>query len=477
MDSLKQQTFLNFEVICVNDGSTDYSLEILKEYAKDDRRIRVINNTRNLHAGVSRNLAMKEARGKYITFLDADDALTKDALEQFYIKGVETDADCIICQNFNSKGFLEYSLRSQCLPTAECFSAEDIPDFIFHFTHPGPNGKYVKRSLIMDNKIEYSTLARSEDILFVYKTLIKSKKISVIEKPLYQKDIILNENSLEHTKNETPLIFWDAIIEVNSMLKEEGVFEKFKRSAINYHIKCCLYNVNMLKQSSGYNILKVKKLFCDTGIDKKIMKELELYDHETEYFFVPAYPELLSFLEKTYEEFLYDYADYATEQEEKLKKTQSELNELKTNVNALKKHITARIDIKNIGEEENKVEVIESSDINAKVQSPAWFKNGQGQGIVIQSYKGDMRLKIKCSGNGALEIALRGVDCRDKNNKRFPVWIDYKKLKVNGKDIFTSSHVVWHDKPFKHRINVADGEMVTIYMEWKAVDNTSEYLP
>lgn len=74
LDSLKQQTFLNFEVICVNDGSTDYSLDILNEYAKDDCRIRVINNTRNLRAGVSRNIAMKEARGKYITFLDADDA-------------------------------------------------------------------------------------------------------------------------------------------------------------------------------------------------------------------------------------------------------------------------------------------------------------------------------------------------------------------------------------------------------------------
>ena len=108
---------------------------------------------------------------------------------------------------------------------------------------------------------------------------------------------------------------------------------------------------------------------------------------------------------------------------------------------------------------------------------PFWFKNAQGQGVVVHSYKGDMQLKIKCGGNGALEIALRGMDCRDKNNKRFPVWIDYKKLKVRGTDIFASSHVVWHDKPFKCRLNVADGEMVTIDVEWKAVDNTSEYLP
>ena len=77
--------------------------------------------------------------------------------------------------------------------------------------------------------------------------------------------------------------------------------------------------------------------------------------------------------------------------------------------------------------------------------------------------------------NGALEVALRGVDYRDKNNNRIPVWIDFKKLNVNGEDVFTNSHVVWHDKPFKHRLNVADGEIVSLEVEWKAVDNTSEH--
>ena len=141
------------------------------------------------------------------------------------------------------------------------------------------------------------------------------------------------------------------------------------------------------------------------------------------------------------------------------------------------KYKTARIDIKNFGAEENMVQVIEISDKNAKIQSPSWLKNVQGQGIVVQSLKGDMRLAIKCRGNGSLVIALRGVDFRDKNNNRFPVWIDYKKLNVNGADVFTNSHVVCYDKPFRHRLNVTDGEMVIIDVEWKDVDNTSEYLP
>ena len=117
------------------------------------------------------------------------------------------------------------------------------------------------------------------------------------------------------------------------------------------------------------------------------------------------------------------------------------------------------------------VEIIETSDKSATVQSPGWFKTAQGQGIVIQSSKGDIRLKIKCRGNGALEIALRGVDVRDKNNKRVPVWIDFKKLNVNNEDIFTGSYVVCHDKPFRHRFHVVDGETVALDVAWwRAVD-------
>ena len=133
--------------------------------------------------------------------------------------------------------------------------------------------------------------------------------------------------------------------------------------------------------------------------------------------------------------------------------------------------ITARLDIKNFGTAGNTVEIIKISDKTAKIQFPGWFKNAQGQGIVLQSSLGDIRLIIKCCGTGTLEIALRGVDCRDKNNNRVPIWIDFKKLNVNGEDIFTGSHIVCHDRPFKHRFDVADGEIVTLNVAWwRAVD-------
>lgn len=141
----------------------------------------------------------------------------------------------------------------------------------------------------------------------------------------------------------------------------------------------------------------------------------------------------------------------------------------------LQKYITARIDIRNVGNEANIVKIIESSDNNAKIDYPSWFKNAQGQGVVIQSLKGKMQLKAKCSGNGTLVIALKGIDCRDKDNNRIPVWIDFTKFCVNDDMIFTKSHVVCHDKPFKYQLNVVDGEVVLLDVVWRG-DNQDALL-
>ena len=72
LDSIVAQTFKDFEVICVNDGSTDNSLEILKEYANNDSRIKVISQE-NQGQGVARNNAIDIAQGKYLLFVDPDD--------------------------------------------------------------------------------------------------------------------------------------------------------------------------------------------------------------------------------------------------------------------------------------------------------------------------------------------------------------------------------------------------------------------
>ena len=99
IDSIINQTFLNFEVILVNDGSTDDTLSVLLKYEHDYENIRVINK-RNEGVAVTRNKAIFEAKGKYIMFIDNDDFIDKDYIETFY-KEIE-------CTK-NASSFLAYT--------------------------------------------------------------------------------------------------------------------------------------------------------------------------------------------------------------------------------------------------------------------------------------------------------------------------------------------------------------------------------
>ena len=94
LDSILAQTFKDFECICVNDGSTDNTLTILREYANKDNRIKIINQ-KNSGSSVSRNNGIKQALGQYISFIDADDWVTENYLEILYNKIIETDADIV----------------------------------------------------------------------------------------------------------------------------------------------------------------------------------------------------------------------------------------------------------------------------------------------------------------------------------------------------------------------------------------------
>lgn len=97
IESLIDQSFGDWELICVNDGSTDKSLTILLNYESKDARIKVVDRIKNNgSAAAARNVALKICRGKFLHFLDSDDVLSKDCLEMSYNKIISTNADIII---------------------------------------------------------------------------------------------------------------------------------------------------------------------------------------------------------------------------------------------------------------------------------------------------------------------------------------------------------------------------------------------
>lgn len=111
----------------------------------------------------------------------------------------------------------------------------------------------------------------------------------------------------------------------------------------------------------------------------------------------------------------------------------------------IRKISSAKIDVKNEGADANDVEVLDMSDADAKIDSPKWMQNN-GSGRVIQSRKGELSFKLKCKGDGTLNIWLMGPDIRDDSNNKIPVWVQYSKLAVDGSVIFEGNRPAWHNK-------------------------------
>lgn len=281
--SLRKQTLVDFEVICVNDASTDNTLEVLKTYANIDPRIRVISLDFNQGAGVARNTALEIAQGEYITFLDADDYLPVHALEYLYQTGKSVDADFIFAQTkFDNGSVLSSSYKESYIPQKDFFSPDDITEYLLSVTHGGPSGKMLKRSFIQANNLHFLETARSEDFFFFNTAIIQSKRIVGIKEPLYVVVSHANPQSLEHTKDETPLIFWSCSLELRNWLKTNNLYTKYKRTFINSSIVRVCHNINSLKTING-----IIQLY--NYINEQILNELEFSTHSCEYFYESSY--------------------------------------------------------------------------------------------------------------------------------------------------------------------------------------------
>lgn len=126
LDSILKQTFLNMEIILVDDGSKDNSGKICDEYALKDNRVRVIHQV-NKGLSDARNTGMNQMSGKYFMFVDSDDYISELMVEKLYEKAQETDSD-IVCCNFryfwenNEKASYSTKQRSEVLNSSEIFN-------------------------------------------------------------------------------------------------------------------------------------------------------------------------------------------------------------------------------------------------------------------------------------------------------------------------------------------------------------------
>lgn len=190
VDSVLNQTFSDFELILVNDGSTDGSAELANEYAKKDSRIKVYH-VENAGAANARNVGLSHATGDYIAFMDSDDRLDATYLEALYTNAIAQNADVAVCTYYR---YLEKDTQYSYYiwekePDTVLYNAVD-----FYNKYSGANNslrvlfevpwaKLFRRSLF--DAISFPKGKYFEDAFTMYKAYFKSDRIVVVNQPLY----------------------------------------------------------------------------------------------------------------------------------------------------------------------------------------------------------------------------------------------------------------------------------------------------
>ena len=234
--SVENQTFDNFEVIIVNDGSTDNSMKIVEEFVNRNKNFSVISQE-NKGLSEARNVGLRHSRGQYIAFLDSDDFLEPNYLETLYLSAIKTCAD-IVCCNFYFY-YENTKLRIWCpintIPGV--YSSEKAMKKItscvgtFHFAW----NKLYRRSLFTDHKIEFQKMyfedCVTSPVLFFY-----AHTVTFINKCLY--NYVMRENSILHTMNAQKINDFVRSIGINrDFYEKKGIYKKYKRRFKRYALR------------------------------------------------------------------------------------------------------------------------------------------------------------------------------------------------------------------------------------------------
>lgn len=268
LDSLVNQTFKDFEVICVNDGSTDLSLSILEGYALTDSRFKIISQDNQGLSG-ARNTGIKEVQGDYILFVDSDDWLEENALELLYqhVSGFDSDITMFKFKYFDddteefSEGpFTNLEIIDSSYYTGN-FCYMDVLDIIFKISH-APFNKLYKTSFIKKLDAQFLYGSYYEDLEFFYKVFLKAKKVSVLPEFLYFYRI--RNQSISTSGDEGSFDIFNILKSTKNNLIDSNIYNKVKKDWLLFVIVNLKYVYLRIQPNLKNKFLEYMKKFYDS---------------------------------------------------------------------------------------------------------------------------------------------------------------------------------------------------------------------
>lgn len=275
LDSVVNQTLKDIEIICVNDGSTDSSLSIIKEYAQKDNRIKIIDKP-NSGYGDSMNKGLDMATGEYIGIVEPDDFVAKDMYEVLYNKATEFDVDFVKADFYYWWSKKWNVIYTNCI-TDKCLYNKVITEFYNRNLSPGTIANWAgiyKRDFINQYNIRHLPTpgASYQDQGFYYQIIFNAKKAFYVNKPFYyyRQD---NMQSSVNNKNKIYCIF-DEYEKIEEYLNKVENKEKFYPLVYKKKYNSCMWNYNRI--SDDLKPLFYEKLsteFLDGYKNSKILRE------------------------------------------------------------------------------------------------------------------------------------------------------------------------------------------------------------
>ena len=276
IESLVNQTLREIEILIVNDGSTDSSLEIMKEFKNKYPNIIKIFDKVNGGQASARNYALPFAQGEYLGFVDSDDWVDSTMYEEMYEKAEKEDADIVICDMVD-----HFPDRTVCYPSSRFENKFKVT--------PSACNKLFKRSLVKEDVFPVGLWY--EDFEFTTMQLMKTDCISVIHKGLYhchcrEVSTMYNNNS---EKNQDILVVLEHLVEY---VEKNGWYEKYKNVLEYLYIDHVLItSINRVQKQTNE-----KKKIVINNLRKEVLKRYNSFYKDDAFREMPKKRQIIALL-------------------------------------------------------------------------------------------------------------------------------------------------------------------------------------
>lgn len=242
VDSLLRQTYSNLEIILIDDGSTDRSLNMCRKFAEADARIKIVSQP-NKGIGAVRNIGLSCARGEYVAFVDSDDWIEPDMYESLLGVMLNECADIVCCSHFRdmeNKSELSNAIGNSVvtLTREEAFEALRVGKLVLNFLWD----KLFRREVLAD--VVFPEKRQFEDLIVSGQWLYNARKVAYLPSPKYH--YVIRTNSLTNGV-DTFNLQWryemvNALVEQNDFCVRKGLWKK----ASGKLFRTCVHLLNRL---------------------------------------------------------------------------------------------------------------------------------------------------------------------------------------------------------------------------------------